>query len=1683
MSHPGPKAQKAPRRVVSVWSTVVSLVLLGALPMPASGLGARDDDPIAQTQAAVAIAVDNGMDLVASAQSALAAESRDEHARTEGRRRIRMVAPSAHERTVSATPNREPHTIVQQAAGAASSLAAALNTGSTGNVATWGSDADGQQAGAGSSSVRTAAGVVPGARRIFAGDSFFSTLYPDGSVVAWGTSCYGALGAGYGSGYCRQGPRVAIARNVVTLASGRDHSLYVSSSGTVSAFGASSKGALGPNHFGGSVAYSGVAVPNVGNAVDAAASGQSSYILSSDGIVRAFGDNDRGQLGYPTTSASNPTPAAVVGLTNVTDVSSYQGVGYALRADGSVWDWGAGDSVARPVEGLNDVVKLAESSYNGGQAFAIRGDGSAWAWTRGSAPTQVAGLSDVRVISHSWDNMAAVLGDGRVMTSGPNSDGQLGDGTHADSFEPVRAFDVSGAVDVAVSGAAMATVADIPVPEGAPLSIAEMYGGSNPSMACVCGQAMRADPINTAYGTFHQTFTDLTLEGRGPTFRAERTYDSGASARLGVFGYGWSWAYGMHVIPSSEGATVVQENGSSAIFTGGPGGYVADGKTLATLMKVSTGWVFTRKNRERFLFDDQGRLKTVYDRNGHTINIAYSGASALVIADAAGRSVTVTLDDGLVSEISLNGSAPLLRWTYEYNAHQELTRVVDPSGGIRTHVYDDAHRMTRHVSPANQTTQSATVNVYDEHGRVTAQTSPAGRLTQFIYSGLPNENQPFSVVTVAANGSRTLDQYDANGLRSAEIRAAGTASAVTRKYTYDRKTWALAAVCVGSTCETMTYNGDGLPLTHTTPRRRTTRWQYSGNGDIQSETTPSGRQVLWNHDFAGNLNWRAQLLKSASGGGVYAFTFYQYDAEKNLTEVRNPEGHATRYEYDSAGLVVSRRDPATPDNPDGNVWRYSHDLRGALLSITAPKGNLAGAPAGSYTSHNVYDRLGRLSEVRDAKWSGGTAHRERYERDDDGRLTRIEGADGAATALAYDPDGLRLTESSDGRGTITSSYDAIGQLEYREDGLGRRTTFGYDGRGNLTEVEGPGRSQGFEYDQNDRLIEKRSGVGECETAEVNCTSYEYDRDGLLTEVGHPGSAAVGSTSIEYDLDGRRTGMTDVTGRWEWEWDSFGRLVRARSGTGQVAKYRYDLNDRVTAVTYPGGGEVVRAYTAAGQMSSTTDWLGNTTRFEYDQNGNLAHQRNPASNAVTTTFTYDAADSPTGIEHARDDVVLLGFLYGRDGASRLQTATEKMGSVTAAKTFTYSAASQLTAVSDNVNGSDALEYDADGQLLRHRAQGRIAYDADGQMCWSRVQPVQTSDCASPPQGATTYQYDEHGNRTAALFSGGSSRSFEYDEESRLTAVINGSSVVRYRFDGDGLLAGRKPYNGAWQHWFWDTSGGEAKLLTDGEASYIYGPAGRVVAQVKGNAVEYLHQDQLGSTRGITSSTGEVLATFNYAAYGRVTKTGSGTTSIGFAGQHTDSSTGLVYMRARHYDPGTGQFMTRDPLENVTGDAYGYAAGDPIGNRDTTGTFAIALAPWAGRALAPLVARAGAALGKAAVAGVGGALLGHGFEEARRRAEGANGDFGDNVPVPAPAGTSVPDLWGVGPLDCPVPGWFRDRESEGWRPKSKDESLRPDFGGKDHEQPHWDYDGPAGRHWVIPGPNGNIWIPKPKKKKKK
>ncbi len=119
---------------------------------------------------------------------------------------------------------------------------------------------------------------------------------------------------------------------------------------------------------------------------------------------------------------------------------------------------------------------------------------------------------------------------------------------------------------------------------------------------------------------------------------------------------------------------------------------------------------------------------------------------------------------------------------------------------------------------------------------------------------------------------------------------------------------------------------------------------------------------------------------------------------------------------------------------------------------------------------------------------------------------------------------------------------------------------------------------------------------------------------------------------------------------------------------------------------------------------------------------------------------------------------------------------------------------------------------------------------------------------------------------------------------------------------------------------------------------------------------------------TNVGGTVSATWSYDPYGSLSShSGSTPLPLGWDGQYSDPSTGWIYLRARWYDPSTGQFASADPRTELTGAPYFYSSGDPVNGSDPTGLMCFAIHCLAADTFTTVAVGAGAAATVADFAG--------------------------------------------------------------------------------------------------------------------
>ena len=1096
-------------------------------------------------------------------------------------------------------------------------------------------------------------------------------------------------------------------------------------------------------------------------------------------------------------------------------------------------------------------------------------------------------------------------------------------------------------------------------PIGGPPNVLDEPKGSNPAWVnCGCVRRTAGDPVDTSTGYFGQSWTDLATPGRGEALAFSRTYTestadpagpNGAGAADGPLGWGWTYSYDLHADTDSAtgNVTVVQEDGSRVGFVDSGGVYTtAAPRYDATLTESGSTYTYTRRGKDVFSFDAAtGRLIAETDVTGTKANppyattMAYDASGHLsTITDPELRKYTLTWTGNHITRLADSAGRTV---SYAYDAADNLTDVYGV-GTTRTPTlkdddhatfgYDAHHLMTSMRNPANfgGPASAQTSMVYDGSERVHTQTDALGHVTTFTY-GPDGGLSAGQTLTTDPSGHQTLDTY-AGGLLTAQTKGYGTADAGTWSYTYDPVTLGVTTQTdPHGNLTTYSYDDQGNRISTSDPRGYTTDFTYDEAGHLIETVDPDGIATVNQYDQADHVpsgatgldNLTASTVTEANnvvesatgnfGAAPVRTTNYYYDDAAHpgdLNRIVDAGGHTTTVTLDAFGNKTSVTDAA------GDKTRYGYDNNtGQLTSQVDPDGVAAGVapgctpPATGCTTYQ-HDAHGNVTLATDP-----LGHQSKAAFDADGnQVSTTDPAQHTTTDTYNAIDQLVATKASDDATTGTD-YNPDGTIHDTVDGLGNKTTFGYDGQGRRrSRTDADNRTTTTSVDPGGWLNTVTDPQG-------RVTTMGYDAAGETTSITYSDHTTP-AVAFTYDPDGNRLSMTDGTGTSTWSYNAFREVVSSSNGAGTVVTYGRDAEGHVSSILYPGQTRAAtRTYDTADRLHTVSDWSGNTTTFGYDPDGAVKTTTYP--NGTVVTNGYDGGESLTSIALTKGATTLASLGLGRNQNNEVSSATT--GGST--QSFGYDQREQLA--SSGTTAADAYRYDAASNPTTVGGATQ-AFDAAGQICWSLSSGTVTSPaCGTTPAAATAYTFDAEGDRTAA---GGST--LTYDQAGRMTKFVDGAgTATTYQYDGTGLRAS-KTTGSTTASYVWDTES-TADLLFDGTTSYLYGPGGLPIEQISGSTPSWFLHNQVGSTVALLDSTGAISGTYAYTPYGVATHAGAATTALQYTGAYRDAESGLIYLRARYYDPATAQFLTLDPMVSQTGTPYSYVSNDPLNGTDPSG----------------------------------------------------------------------------------------------------------------------------------------------------
>ena len=542
----------------------------------------------------------------------------------------------------------------------------------------------------------------------------------------------------------------------------------------------------------------------------------------------------------------------------------------------------------------------------------------------------------------------------------------------------------------------------------------------------------------------------------------------------------------------------------------------------------------------------------------------------------------------------------------------------------------DVDALTRDLRPNPPYVIEETI--FDSMGQVTDTVDGRGIKKHFVLDKQGRVTDDYEAFGIAEQ-AQTHRTYDPQGNlvqviqpreNDPQERLKGTPFRTTYAYT-DRNLLRMVTLATGTADQASTittYFEDGQRKTTEDARHKVTRYRYdSCCGRLTDVIDPIG-----------------------------ATTHYDYDANGNRVKVRDPNQNETRFDYDHLNrqteqtcVACGAKPPGRPEaQPEDEITRIEYDD-----DLTDSQGL------------NVDPRF--RDKMRDLGFVGGT----------DGRATLTTNPQNETTLTVADSLGRTVLAVDGNLNAVKTTYDKVdpvsGLLEItrsdamqhswttRQDTLGReridpenrvaRTS--YDAAGN------PVKFRDADLVGEDCDFDSRNRRTVCQDTKGDTRRIRYDAHSNQVEVIDGRQM---STTNHFDARDRRTSSTDrldrLPGITTYAYDAKSNLLRITDAQKNVTEYAYDDRNLRVRETFPssGKGADVRSmeFDSGRRLISRTDQARATVTYEYDRANRLTARRYP--DRKDDTFTYDHASRVTSAQSTRYGT-LVQRLYDAGGRPR------------------------------------------------------------------------------------------------------------------------------------------------------------------------------------------------------------------------------------------------------------------------------------------------------------------------------------------------------------------------------------------------------------------------------------------------
>ena len=753
-------------------------------------------------------------------------------------------------------------------------------------------------------------------------------------------------------------------------------------------------------------------------------------------------------------------------------------------------------------------------------------------------------------------------------------------------------------------------------------------------------------------------------------------------------------------------------------------------------------------------------------------------------------------------------------------------------------------------------------------------------------------------------------------------------------------------------------------------------WQYAATPAVAEKAYSSITvQAVYSYNVNTVYFDGLQLFKESFGSS------YTYDEDGNLTSVIDLQNSITDYEYTSNNLTKILEDNKAK-------MRYEYDSwHNVIKAVTQTKDD-----SGNIVDGIVYE----------------------FEYDDYGNNTLVKVVNGdntISTTATYTTDFNRMLTSTDDLANVTTycyneNTNVLEWVQYPNDTETSRTTYTYDSMYRMATAtaavsglsSGTALTASYTY-TNDLLTEIETGSttysfsygdfaqrSSIQIGSRTLASYTYttDQNRYLDRLTYGNGDTV---DYEYDSDGRVILETFEDGSTvSYEYDNTGALATMTdSKTGRKTTYYYDLTDRLMKY-----------------VESGTDY-GHSVEYNYNTLNNLTWLAETINGRKVTSFhTYDSDNRLLKTE-VEDPVLLCSTIidYHYDDYGRIDDIVASYGgewgvrkkyffeSPSDGKTsnrvtnyqadthafivdfdITYDDNGNITSVQSGSSGY-TYAYDSANQLIRE--DNSVAnktwvwtYDDAGNIL-SRKEYAYTTGSLGPVLDTVTYTYgDASWGDLLTAYDGvpitydtignplnDGTWTYTWRNGRELASMSNGSTTWNYTYDANGMRTSRSNGTTTYNYVY---NGGQLTQMTVGNDTlyFIYDATGAPVIVLWNNSVYYYITSLQGDVLQIINEDVEIVATYDYDAWGNVVSVGGTMANtlgalnpLRYRSYIYDQETELYYLQSRYYNPEIGRFINADALVStgqglLGNNMFAYCRNNPVIFIDPSGEFGLLFA---------------------------------------------------------------------------------------------------------------------------------------------